>query len=73
MPSAREAAVISPTSATELSPQEIDSMMAEAIAVDALLQRKRPGPFDVVLAISAYLFAPADLAKSDANKDSAVR
>ncbi|AGK57280.1 hypothetical protein HYPDE_28003 [Hyphomicrobium denitrificans 1NES1] len=59
MPSVREVDVASPTSAAEPSPQEIDSMMAEAIAVDALLQRKHPGTFDVMLAISVYLSSPA--------------
>lgn len=45
-------------SETELSAQEIDDILAEAMAVDELLQKKRPGPYDVVLALSAYVSAP---------------
>ena len=73
MPSAREVDVTRPTSTVELSPQEIDSMMAEAMAVDVLFQSKRPGPFDVVLALSAYLFSPARAAKAGFDNDSAAR
>lgn len=47
-------------SAAELSAQEIDDILAEAMAVDELLQKKRPGPYDLVLALSAYLASPID-------------
>ena len=45
-------------SETKLSAQEVDDILAEAMAVDELLQKKRPGPYDVVLALSAYVSAP---------------
>ena len=73
MPSAREVDVARPTSTVELSPQEIDSMMAEAMAVDVLLQSKRPGPFDVMLALSEYLSCPTRAGKAGFEEDSATR
>lgn len=72
MPNARDVDATSPTSTVELSAEEIDSMMAEVMAVDVLLQRRRPGPYDVVLAISAYFSSPAWTTKSGAGEDSAA-
>jgi hypothetical protein len=69
MPKAEEVNRTDPTSPVELAPQEIDAMMAEAVAVDALLQRRRPGSFDFALAISAYLSSPGVSAKPKPDED----
>jgi hypothetical protein len=69
MPKAEEVNGTDPTSPVELAPQEIDAMMAEAVAVDALLQRMRPGSFDFALAISAYLSSPGASAKPKSDED----
>ena len=73
MPKAEEVNGTDPTSPVELAPQEIDAMMAEAIAVDALLQRRPPGPFDFALAISAYLSFPGASAKPKPDEDRLYR
>ena len=51
--------------AVDLSAQEIDALLAEAMAVDVLLQKERPGPYDVVLALSAYLSSTKSLLDAD--------
>jgi len=71
MPNARDVDATNPIS-IELSAEEIDSMMAEAMAVDVLLQKRPPAPYDVVLAISAYLSSSATAVKSNAGEDSAT-
>ena len=58
--------------AVDLSAQEIDALLAEAMAVDVLLQQERPGPYDVVLALSVYLSSPAR-GISDTDKQSPAR
>lgn len=73
MPKAEEVDAVSPTSTVELTPQEIDAMMAEAIAVDALLKRRRPRPFDFALAMSAYLSSREADAKREPDKDQSPR
>ncbi|HVX37689.1 MAG TPA: hypothetical protein VHC71_15870 [Hyphomicrobium sp.] len=73
MPKAEEVNGTGPTSPVELAPQEIDAMMAEASAVDALLQRRRPGSFDFALAVSAYLAFPAASAKPKPDEDQSPR
>lgn len=58
MPKVEEADMPRSNPPAGLAQEEIDAMMAEAIAVDALLQRKGRTPYDVARAISAYLAFP---------------
>lgn len=54
MQSVGETEITNSGSPLGLSTQDIDAILAEAMAVDVLLQQ-RPRPYDVVLALSAYL------------------
>lgn len=62
---ARKADITKSGAAVELSAQEIESLLAEAMAVDVLLQKERPGPYDVVLALSAYLSSTKGVLDAD--------
>lgn len=73
MPKAEKVDAASPTSTVELAPQEIDAMIAEAIAVDELLQRRHPGPFDFALAMSTYLSSSVAAAKRKPDEDQSPR
>jgi hypothetical protein len=67
MPKVAEADVaVRPASIVDSTPQEIDAMMAEAYAVDALFRRMSRGPFTIALAISTYLSQPEAAAKPEA-------
>jgi len=72
MPNSRKSDTSNSGDAVELSAQEIADIFAEAIAVDVLLQKQRPGPYDVVLALSAYLSLPAMKGIFDADKNPPV-
>jgi hypothetical protein len=65
MPSERKADIMNSGVVVDLSAQEIDALLAEAMAVDVLLQKERPGPYDVVLALSAYLSSTKSLLDAD--------
>ena len=73
MLSARKADITNSGAAVELSAHEIDALLAEAMAVDVLLQKERPGPYDVVLALSAYLSSPAAKGLLDADRKPPAR
>jgi hypothetical protein len=55
MPNVGNADAANPASIVELSQQEIEAMMAEAMAVDVLLQKMRPGSYDIVLSLMTCL------------------